>query len=475
MDRERLERLLSALHRTDSSTSVLHRLCVVCTDTTALAGAGVSRISSGRHEMVVASDSTAAHVEMLQISLAEGPCLEVMASFHPSLEPDLASTRARGRWPNFARAALDHGIAATFAFPLITGGVAIGALDVYSRQTGDMASDQLADALLLAHLAALAVDQLDAGSTIEGVDLSTEPAEPWAHAAVVHNATRSNSASTSTKRFSGSAPWRSSPNGPLPTFPVTSSPESSASNHGAMVIKPTTDGDREIAIVDAFVYLSDTLVADYDVIEFLHFLTERCVEFSAVDEAAVMLAAPSGLLQSVASSSERSRLLELFELQNQDGPCLDAYRSGIVVSSPDLSLDRDRWPTFAPHALDVGFKAVHSVPLKLREDVIGALNLLRVEPGHIIERDATVLRALSDIATVGILQERLLNQATAHATGLHTVLASRISIEQAKGILAQRNNIQVDDAFDKLRVYARHNGLRLTDVATGVVNRTLDP
>lgn len=189
MDRERLERLLSALHRTDSSTSVLHRLCVVCTDTTALAGAGVSRISSGRHEMVVASDSTAAHVEMLQISLAEGPCLEVMASFHPSLEPDLASTRARGRWPNFARAALDHGIAATFAFPLITGGVAIGALDVYSRQTGDMASDQLEDALLLAHLAALAVDQLDAGSTIEGVDLSTEPAEPWAHAAVVHNAT----------------------------------------------------------------------------------------------------------------------------------------------------------------------------------------------------------------------------------------------------------------------------------------------
>jgi hypothetical protein len=189
MDKERLERLLSALHRTDSSTSVLHRLCVVCTDTTALAGAGVSRISSGRHEMIVATDSTAECVEMLQISLAEGPCLEVMASFHPSLEPDLTSTRARGRWPNFARAALDQGIAATFAFPLITGGVAIGALDVYSRQTGDMAADQLQDALILAHLAALAVDRLDAGSSIDGVDLSTEPAEPWAHAAVVHNAT----------------------------------------------------------------------------------------------------------------------------------------------------------------------------------------------------------------------------------------------------------------------------------------------
>jgi transcriptional regulator with GAF, ATPase, and Fis domain len=240
------------------------------------------------------------------------------------------------------------------------------------------------------------------------------------------------------------------------------------------VAEPTTDADREVAIVDAFVYLSDTLVADYDVIEFLHFLTERCVDFSAVDEAAVMLAAPSGHLQAVASSSERSRLLELFELQNQDGPCLDAYRSGIVVTSADLSLERDRWPTFAPEALDVGFKAVHSVPLKLRHDVIGALNLLRVEPGEIIDRDATVLRALSDIATVGILQERLLSQATAHPTGLNTVLTSRIRIEQAKGILAERNNLQVDDAFDRLRNYARHNGLRLTDVATGVVNRTID-
>jgi hypothetical protein len=162
---------------------------VVCADTTALDGAGVSRISSGRHEVLVATDSTAASVEMLQVSLAEGPCLEVMASFHPSLEPDLASTRARGRWPKFARAALDHGIAATFAFPLITGGVAVGALDVYSKRTGDMAADQLEDALILSHLAALAVDRLDTPSAIDGVDLASEPAEPWAHPAVVHNAT----------------------------------------------------------------------------------------------------------------------------------------------------------------------------------------------------------------------------------------------------------------------------------------------
>lgn len=189
MDQGRLERLLSALHTTDSSTSVLHRLCLVCTDTTALDGAGLSRISEGRHEMLVASDTIAERIEMLQITLAEGPCLEVMSSFHPSLEPDLTSPRAASRWPNFARAALDAGIAATFAFPLITGGVAVGALDVYSTTKGDLATDQVEDALVLAHLAALAVDQLDAGSAIDGVDLATEPAEAWAHPAVVHNAT----------------------------------------------------------------------------------------------------------------------------------------------------------------------------------------------------------------------------------------------------------------------------------------------
>lgn len=189
MDQRRMERLLSALHATESSTPILHRLCIVCADATALDGASVSRISDGRHEMVVASDPTAERIEMLQISLGEGPCVEAMASFQPRLEPDLSSPRAAGRWPNFARAALDEGIAATFAFPLITGGVAIGALDVYSRQTREMATEQVEDALVLAHLAALAVDRLDARSAVAGVDLSAEPAEAWAHPAVVHNAT----------------------------------------------------------------------------------------------------------------------------------------------------------------------------------------------------------------------------------------------------------------------------------------------
>lgn len=234
------------------------------------------------------------------------------------------------------------------------------------------------------------------------------------------------------------------------------------------------DGGREAAIVDAFVRLSDTLLDDYDVIEFLHFLTERCVELGAGDEAAVMLAAPTGQLQAIAASTERSRLLELFELQNLDGPCLDAYRGGLAIASHDLTQDLERWPTFAARALHVGYRAVHSVPLKHRDQTIGALNLLRTEPGEVSDRDAKVLRALADIATVGVLQERRVSDAATTASGLRTALTSRVRIEQAKGILAERNNLDVDDAFVVLRSYARSNHSRLTDVATAVVNRTLE-
>jgi len=231
---------------------------------------------------------------------------------------------------------------------------------------------------------------------------------------------------------------------------------------------------REAAIVEAFVHLSDTLVDDFDVIELLHYLTERYVEHGAVDDAAVMLAAPNGHLQAVAASTERSRLLELFELQNVEGPCLDAFRDGVVVSCDDLSVEHERWPTFATHAVEVGYLAVHSIPLKLRERVIGALNLLRAEPGAVDPADATVLRALADIATVGVLQERTIAGLGIQASGLELALTSRIRIEQAKGILAERHRISIDDAFALLRRHARHHGLRLTDVAVGVVERTIN-
>jgi GAF domain-containing protein len=226
-------------------------------------------------------------------------------------------------------------------------------------------------------------------------------------------------------------------------------------------------------IIDAFVHLADTLVDDYDIIDFLQFLTERCVELVEIDEAAVMLTTPTGHLQAVASSSERTRLLELFELQNSDGPCLDAFRTGSVISASDLTGETSRWPIFAPEAVAVGFRAVHSVPLRLRQQVIGALNLMRVESGLLSAVDARLVHALSDIATVGVLQERALNEERANSAALQNALTSRVRIEQAKGILAERSGLSIDAAFQLLRAHARNNSLGLTNVAIGVVNNTI--
>lgn len=231
--------------------------------------------------------------------------------------------------------------------------------------------------------------------------------------------------------------------------------------------------EREHLIVDAFVHLADTLVDDYDVFDFLHYLTVKCVELVDADEGAIMLIDRSGRLQPVSSSSERSRLLELFELQNLDGPCLDAFRSCDVVSADDLGERTDQWPTFAPRALEVGFRSVHSVPLRLRHQTIGALNLMRRPVGRLSDIDSRLATALSDVATIGLLQERAIREAKVNSTGLELALTSRVRIEQAKGVIAERSTIDIDNAFDLLRQHARRNGLRLTDVADAVVRGEL--
>jgi transcriptional regulator with GAF, ATPase, and Fis domain len=231
---------------------------------------------------------------------------------------------------------------------------------------------------------------------------------------------------------------------------------------------------RQSAVVAAFVHLSDTLVAGYDVIEFLHYLIDRYIALVDIDEAGVMLATPSGNLQAVAASTEKIRLLELFEIQNADGPCLDAYGTGRTVVAPDLSQEVERWPSFANQALSSGFRSAHSIPMRLRDTTIGAVNLLRAKTGDLEQTDAELARALADIATVGVLQERAISESTSTAKALQHALTSRITIEQAKGILAERSNLSIDEAFEWLRGHARRNQLGLTGVAEQVVAGTLD-
>jgi transcriptional regulator with GAF, ATPase, and Fis domain len=221
---------------------------------------------------------------------------------------------------------------------------------------------------------------------------------------------------------------------------------------------------------DTFVELTDTMVAGFDVIDFLHVLTDRSVLLLDVSAAGLLLADPRGELRVVAASSEAARLLELFQLQNDQGPCLDCYRSAQPVQAADLEAAAARWPRFAPAALQAGFAAVQALPMRLREQVIGALNLFRAVPGEFDPADVRVGQALADVATISLLHERGMRHSDALNEQLQTALNSRVVIEQAKGKLAERLGVDMDQAFSLLRNFARARNLRLSDLAESFVD-----
>jgi transcriptional regulator with GAF, ATPase, and Fis domain len=229
--------------------------------------------------------------------------------------------------------------------------------------------------------------------------------------------------------------------------------------------------DREGLLAQTFVDISDTLVADFDVVEFLAVLAGRCVELLDVAEAGLMLADPSGTLRVAASSSHKMNLLELLELQHEDGPCTESYRRKAPVGEADLSTAVERWPRFVPEALDAGFHSAYALPMRLRDDVIGALNLLRVESGAIDPDDLVVAQALADVATIGILQHRTATENKIIAEQLQYALNSRVLIEQAKGVLGAQADLSMDDAFEAMRSYARSSHQNLTDVARDIAGR----
>lgn len=231
---------------------------------------------------------------------------------------------------------------------------------------------------------------------------------------------------------------------------------------------------REQALLTALIEVADTLIDDYDVVEFLHRLATRCIDLVDASEAGIMLADGDGTLRYVASSSERMRLIELFELQHDQGPCVDAYHAGVPVHSA-MTDDADAlWPSFAPYARRVGFQSVSALPMRLRTDVIGALNIFSSIRAPLAPEDQLVAQALADIATIGILQQRALHDAHIVTSQLQAALESRIGIEQAKGIIAERAHVSVDAAFTLLRGYARSHNRLLSQTAGDVINGTLD-
>lgn len=232
---------------------------------------------------------------------------------------------------------------------------------------------------------------------------------------------------------------------------------------------------RESDLVGAFVQLADTLVDDYDVPEVLHQLATHCVDLLHVSAAGLMLSDQRGSLQLVASSNERTRLLELFQIQTDEGPCVDSFRTGETVVAADLSTTMGRWPVFTPKAMGQGFMAVHAVPLRLRGDVIGTLNLFNHGAGALSDQDAEVARALADIATIGILQERMIRHGEVLTEQLQGALNSRITIEQAKGLLTHAGGLDMEQAFQALRRFARARHIGLSDIAHRLASGELPP
>lgn len=241
------------------------------------------------------------------------------------------------------------------------------------------------------------------------------------------------------------------------------------------VTSPPGSG-RERRVTRAFVELADTLVDDYDVIDLLHRLVGAAVELLAADAAGIMLADARGNLRVVAASSEGAELMELMQLQNGEGPCLECFRTAAPVTMHDLDDARDRWPLFTEAVAQRGaFRSVHALPLRLRGDAVGALNLFHARPGGLPPEDLVLGQALADVATIGILQEQAIRRGEVVNEQLQTALNSRVVIEQAKGVLAQHGGLTMDQAFERLRGYSRTNNLRLSEVARSLVEGALAP
>jgi transcriptional regulator with GAF, ATPase, and Fis domain len=225
----------------------------------------------------------------------------------------------------------------------------------------------------------------------------------------------------------------------------------------------------QVQLSDVFVEMADTLVDDFDVLDFLHVLADRCVQLLGVSAAGLLVTGRGDALQVVAASSERTRLLELFQLQTDQGPAVDCFRTGRAVSVVDLRASGHHWPRFTTAAAGVGFTAVHALPMRLRTDIVGALSLFDAGSDVLDEGRVRIAQALADVATIGLLQQRAIHDRGLLTEQLQTALHSRVLIEQAKGVLAERFQLDMGEAFTMLRSNARRQRRRLSDLAQAIV------
>jgi transcriptional regulator with GAF, ATPase, and Fis domain len=232
----------------------------------------------------------------------------------------------------------------------------------------------------------------------------------------------------------------------------------------------TTQSER---LFDAFATLADTLVAGYDVLDLLQTLVDNCHDLLDVDSAGILLANQDNGLEVVASTSEANELIEIMQLDANEGPCMECFRTAVVVSVPNIETDVWRWPEFGQVAREQGVHSIYAIPLRLRETTIGTLNLMRDTVGELNRHDIRAAQALADVATIGILHERTIREGSEVRDQLQNALSSRIIIEQAKGVVAETRDITTEEAFQLIRNHSRSNNEPLREVAQRVVDRRL--
>lgn len=235
-----------------------------------------------------------------------------------------------------------------------------------------------------------------------------------------------------------------------------------------------SDARRNAMLAQKFVALADTLVADFDIVELMDTLIEACVDLLGVSAAGLLLTDGRGELQVVACSSDETWLLELFQLQTDEGPCLDCVRASEPLTVEAIASQVTRWPRFVEAAAAIGYLSVQAVPLRLRDETIGGLNLFRSSAPPLSLDDQRIAQALADVATIGILQQRSIHRASLVAEQLQSALNSRVVIEQAKGVLAEYAGLEMADAFSALRWYARDRNRKVVDLAEDVVTGRVD-
>ncbi|TDX79049.1 GAF domain-containing protein [Rathayibacter sp. PhB151] len=231
------------------------------------------------------------------------------------------------------------------------------------------------------------------------------------------------------------------------------------------------DSDREVLLAEVFVALARSLEPDHDVIDTMDVLVQAATRFTSTVDAGIVLADENGTLHVLASTSERAADVEEEQLGVHEGPCLESYRTGETVDLPDVA-DADRWPAFSRVALGRGYRSAHATPLRLGTRTLGALNVFSEEPGPLGSRDIALLQAFTDVAALALVHSENLRQQNDLAAQLRHALDSRVLIEQAKGVIAERNGISIDRAFALIRTHARANSTRLHDVAHRIVTTT---